>query len=150
MHRHRSMLLSAPAQMRRRLRIVASAETAYGWHKEPICWDKEPKTNRSRTLMALMTALVVAAPLAWAQVDAQVARGKAIAEEACAGCHAIDGGQGSAVRGTPAPTFRAIAGRPGTAERLQDLVTTPPHPMPAIPLTQSEVNAVVAFIRSLQ
>jgi mono/diheme cytochrome c family protein len=109
------------------------------------------KTSPLGKLVALTTALVVAAtPLLWAQVDAQAARGKAIAEQACVGCHAIDGGQGSSVQGTPAPSFRAIAGRPSTAERLQDLVTTPPHPMPAIPLTQSEVNAVVAFIRSLQ
>jgi len=85
-----------------------------------------------------------------AQTQAEVAHGKAVAEQACAGCHAVDGGQGGSVQGTPAPSFRAIAGQLSTVEKLKDLVTTPPHPMPAIPLGASEINAIVAYIRSLR
>jgi len=102
-------------------------------------------------VIVLAPTLVAASTLpARAQTDAEIARGKAIAEQECAGCHAMDGQQGGSVRGTPAPAFRAIAGRPRTAERLKDLVTTPPHPMPAIPLGASDVNAIVAYIRSLK
>jgi mono/diheme cytochrome c family protein len=99
----------------------------------------------------VLAAMLVAAPTiaARAQTDADVARGKAIAEQACAGCHAMDNWQGGSIQGTPAPAFRAIAGKART-ERLKDLVTTPPHPMPGIPLSASEVNALVAYIRSLK
>jgi mono/diheme cytochrome c family protein len=99
----------------------------------------------------VLVAMLVAAPTiaVRAQTGADVARGKAIAEQACSGCHAMDNRQGGSIQGTPAPTFRAIAGRVG-AERLKDLITTPPHPMPAMPLSASQVSALVAYIHSLK
>ena len=101
---------------------------------------------------SIIAAVVLLASMGAArgQTDADATHGKAIADQACAGCHAMDGRQGSTIQGTPAPTFRAIAGQSRTAERLKDIVTTPPHPMPAIPLGISEVNDIVAYIRSLK
>jgi mono/diheme cytochrome c family protein len=105
----------------------------------------------------LLVALQVAAAQGLAclpahgQTQATVARGKDIAERFCAGCHAIDGRQGSTVQGIDVPSFRALADRPyRTPERLQSFIMTPRHPMPAIPLELSEIRDVIAYIRSLK
>ena len=102
------------------------------------------------TLRAAMAVCVLSAGLslgAHAQTRPAVARGQAIAAEACAGCHA----GGSVVQGTAVPSFRAIAARPNlTAQILKDLITTPQHPMPAVPLGSAEIDDVVAYIRSLR
>jgi mono/diheme cytochrome c family protein len=110
-----------------------------------------------RTIRPLLYALPLAAALALVcaeagpQTPAAIARGKEIAGRVCAGCHAIDNGQGSKVQGTDVPSFRSIAGRPGrTPESLQAFIMTPRHPMPAIPLELSEIRDVVAYIESLK
>jgi mono/diheme cytochrome c family protein len=85
------------------------------------------------------------------QTQASVTRGKDIAERLCAGCHAIDGGQGSTVQGTDVPSFRALANRPSrTPESLQATIMTPRHPMPAIPIELNEIRNVIAYIQSLK
>jgi mono/diheme cytochrome c family protein len=100
---------------------------------------------------ALAAGLCASASLAYAQPRQPVARGREIAERACAGCHAIDGGHGSVIQGTDVPSFRAIAGRSDwTQERLKTFIMTPHRPMPSISLGLSEVNALVAYIRSLK
>jgi mono/diheme cytochrome c family protein len=82
-----------------------------------------------------------------AQSPSAVDRGEFIAEERCGGCHFA----GATVQGTAAPSFIALAARSNlTAERLRDLITTPKHPMPAVPLEAAEIDAVVAYIRSLK
>jgi mono/diheme cytochrome c family protein len=104
-------------------------------------------------LGAFQVAITVSAfgSAAHSQTDATIARGHDLAQQACAGCHAMNGGGGSVIQGTAVPSFRAIAGSPNmTAERLQALVLTPLHPMPAIPLGLAETNAIVAYIRSLR
>ena len=99
----------------------------------------------------LATVLALACAHAAAQTPASVARGKEIAGRVCAGCHAIDNGQGAKVQGTDVPSFRAIAGRSArTPESLQAFIMTPRHPMPAIPLELSEIRDVVAYIESLK
>ena len=95
-------------------------------------------------------ALGLALAGSYAQTPATVARGKDIAERVCAGCHAIDGRQGSTVMGADVPSFRALADRPyRTPESLQAYIMTPRHPMPAIPLELNEIRDVVDYIRSL-
>jgi mono/diheme cytochrome c family protein len=82
-----------------------------------------------------------------AQPPSTVGRGQFIAAQRCEGCHTM----GSVVQGTAVPSFRALAGRPDmTSERLKDLITTPRHPMPGTPLESTELDAVVAYIRSLR
>jgi mono/diheme cytochrome c family protein len=101
--------------------------------------------------LQVAAALGLAAPVAHGQTEAAVARGQEIAERLCAGCHAIDGRQGSTVQGTDVPSFRALANRPfRTPESLQAFIMTPRHPMPAIPLELSEIRDVVAYIQSLK
>ncbi|MFZ1103884.1 MAG: cytochrome c [Hyphomicrobiaceae bacterium] len=110
------------------------------------------KTHRMvLSALPIAAALGLAGPDAHGQTQATVSRGKEIAERLCAGCHAIDGRQGSTVQGTDVPSFRALADRPyRTPERLQAFIMTPRHPMPAIPLELSEIRDVVAYIQSLK
>jgi mono/diheme cytochrome c family protein len=108
----------------------------------------------SRSLLFAFQAVVVLCaldPAAHGQTRADVARGREIAERACAGCHALDGGQGRTFQGTLVPSFGALANRPyWTAESLQSFIMTPKHPMPAMPLQLAEINDLVAYIRSLR
>jgi mono/diheme cytochrome c family protein len=101
---------------------------------------------------ALMVAAVVAlVSPAEGQTQAAAARGKALAERVCAGCHAINDKQGSTAQAADVPSFRAIADRPyRTAESLQAAIMTPRHPMPAIPLELAEIRDVAAYIQSLK
>jgi mono/diheme cytochrome c family protein len=105
-----------------------------------------------RVICTLWVAVALGLPLAsYAQTPATIARGKDIAERACAGCHAIDGRQDGTVVGADVPSFRALANRPDrTPERLQAYIMTPRHPMPAIPLQLSEIRDVVDYIQSLK
>ncbi len=108
---------------------------------------------RRMLLRALHVAVALCAlgSAAHGQTRSAVVRGHDLAEQTCAGCHAMDAGQGSTTQGTRVPSFRAIAGRPNiSAERLQALIMTPRHPMPAIPLGLGEINDLVAYIRSLR
>jgi mono/diheme cytochrome c family protein len=98
--------------------------------------------------MLLLCALDLAA---YGQTRAAVARGREIAERACAGCHALDGGQGRIIQGTYVPSFGALANRlHWTAESLQTSIMTPKHPMPAMPLQLADINDLVAYIQSLK
>jgi mono/diheme cytochrome c family protein len=104
-------------------------------------------------LRALPVAIVLCASsvAALGQTPATLARGKEIAERACGGCHAIDQGKAGTVGGKELASLRAIAGRPGqTPQRLQAFILTPHRPMPGIPLSLAEVDAIVAYVLSLK
>jgi mono/diheme cytochrome c family protein len=110
---------------------------------------------RAKRLMLRATAaailLVATTAATYAQTDASVLRGKDIAEQACAGCHAIETNEARPYGAVLVPSFRTIAGGPrGTTERLKAIITTPPHPMPAIPLSLTEINDVAAYMSSLK
>jgi mono/diheme cytochrome c family protein len=106
--------------------------------------------GRLRTLYVAVVLCALAAG-AHAQTRATIAHGQEIAQRLCAGCHAIDGSEGSTIQGTAAPSFRALADRPyQTAESLQAFILTPGHPMPAMPLELAEIRDLVAYIRSLK
>jgi mono/diheme cytochrome c family protein len=106
-----------------------------------------------RVLRAVCVATLFGVPLAasYAQTPASIARGKDIAQRACAGCHAIDGPNDGKYLSTDVPSFRALANRPyRTPESLQAYIMTPRHPMPAIPLELNEIRDVVDYIQSLK
>jgi mono/diheme cytochrome c family protein len=85
------------------------------------------------------------------QTSSAIVRGQEIAERACAGCHATNGGQRSTIQGTDVPSFRAIATQPNqTPQTLQSFIMTPHRPMPGIPLTLAEIDDVAAYILSLK
>jgi mono/diheme cytochrome c family protein len=99
--------------------------------------------------LPVATALCLASQVAVAQTQSAIVRGQGIAERACAGCHALEGSQGSVIQGVQVPSFRTIAGRGWTAERLQTFIATPHRPMPGIPLEMAEIRDLIAYIQSL-
>lgn len=95
--------------------------------------------------LALMLSLTAAPALA--QPD-PIEEGRALAEAWCVECHVVAPEQGTAADAGPA--FATIAGDPlrtdaGLAAWLAD-----PHPiMPNLKLSRSEIEALIAYIRSL-
>lgn len=101
--------------------------------------------------LLVAAALLTPSKATLAQTPSSVMRGQAVAERACAGCHSTDGSQGGGViKGIPVPSFRAIAARRWTSERLQAFIATPHRPMPATSLDLAEIRDVVAYIQSLR
>jgi mono/diheme cytochrome c family protein len=101
--------------------------------------------------LRVVIALSAFGTMAEARAEDAAARGRVLAERLCAGCHAIDGREGSTLQNSDVPSFRALAGRPHrTAERLQAFIMTPAHPMPSIPLELSEIRDLVSYIESLK
>lgn len=98
----------------------------------------------------LAVALCALGQPAQAQTQSAIVRGQGVAERACAGCHALEGSQGSVIQGVQVPSFRTIAGRGWTPERLQSFIATPHRPMPGIPLELAEIRDLVAYIQSLK
>jgi mono/diheme cytochrome c family protein len=120
-------------------------------HEEMTRMSDEP--HHGRVLLRLAGLAAVACSLALAaaaQTPSNVMRGQGIAERACAGCHAMNGGSGTIIQGRDVPSFRAIAGLGWSAERLQAFITTPHRPMPATPLDASEVRDLADYILSLK
>lgn len=101
---------------------------------------------------ALLAALTVVGASVRGQSNfGDPAIGQQIAARECAGCHGVGTARGVTVQGVYVPSFGEIARRPHrTRERLQSLVLIPNHPMPGIPLSESEVRHVVEYILSLQ
>ena len=112
-------------------------------------WKRFERRSHGR-LLWIAAAGCILGQAAQAQTQSNIVRGQGIAERACAGCHAMDGGQGSVVQGIAVPSLRAIAGRGWSAERLQAFITTPHRPMPATPLEMSEVRDLADYIPSLR
>lgn len=86
-----------------------------------------------------------------AQSTKRVAAGKAIAAKTCAWCHAI--GKRDDSKNKAAPRFRDIHARhPVLAlrEPITRAIATPHDRMPKLPLSNAEVDQVIAYINSLR
>src|SRR5690606_41950040 len=82
--------------------------------------------------------------------EADVAAGKAYAEEVCAACHAVQAGDLESPL-FEAPPFQDVADTPGMTELALSVWLQSSHPtMPNIVLEQDDVRNVVAYIRSLK
>ena len=78
------------------------------------------------------------------------AKGKAIAEKLCVGCHLIDKTSGG---GTPAdvPSFPSIANRSKqSVEALTNWLLAPHPPMPDPHLTRQEIRDLAGYVISLR
>jgi mono/diheme cytochrome c family protein len=82
--------------------------------------------------------------------EADVAAGKAYAEEVCAACHAVQQGEEESPL-YEAPTFQSVADTPGMTEMALSVWLQSSHPtMPNIVLSQDEIRNVVAYIHGLK
>jgi len=97
--------------------------------------------------VAAMAALLASGAAAQAPSDGRgdPVVGEALAQRWCAQCHLV----GDSARATDAaPTFASIARDPAkTASHLRAFLAKPHVPMPPLPLSGSEIDDLVAYIR---
>ena len=98
----------------------------------------------------LVVGLVSITPAAWAQENAQVARGKTLLEANCARCHAI--GLTDKSTHPSAPAFRTLS-RLYPVESLEEALAegiSTGHPdMPVFVASPEQIGAIVAYIGSV-
>lgn len=105
-------------------------------------------------LIRLVIAMCVVAamdPIIGSASAADAKAGQALAEKWCASCHVVGrGGQGTA--SDAAPTFAAVANRPGTSEEGLRAFLAEPHrsAMKGIVLPRLEIADLAAYIMSLR
>jgi mono/diheme cytochrome c family protein len=75
--------------------------------------------------------------------------GKELAQQLCSNCHLVDNQQQQT--NADVPSFNEIANKEGqTAGTIMAHIMLPKHPMPTIPLTQSELADLAAYILSMR
>lgn len=107
---------------------------------------------------AAFALILLAAPFAGTAVAqetlaeaAQVERGRLIAQEACATCHAI--GRDDASPNAAAPAFRDLGQRypvEDLAESLAEGIVTGHADMPEVALEAQDVSFFIAYLKSIQ
>lgn len=108
---------------------------------------------------AVTAAILVAASLVTATVTSAQAplpaepsaeNGRVLAQRLCSTCHIVsDDGNKTVPAGVP--PFRAIAKRPGqTGARIREMLIAPPHQMPDMQLTRSEIDDLLAYLNELR
>jgi mono/diheme cytochrome c family protein len=103
-----------------------------------------------KSLMVLAAAAVFGLGEDAAAQEADIAAGKAYAEEICATCHAVKPGALESPL-FDAPSFQSVADTPGMTELALSVWLQSSHPtMPNIVLKQDDMRNVVAYIRSLK
>ena len=75
--------------------------------------------------------------------------GKELAKQLCSNCHLVDNQQQQT--NADVPSFDEIANQEGqTAGAIMAHIVLPKHPMPTIPLTQSELADLAVYILSMR
>jgi mono/diheme cytochrome c family protein len=108
--------------------------------------DRQRMVKQMRRSMAVVLALALLALPAAAQ-DRSL--GGSLAVRWCMACHVVEPNQSTATDN--APSFQAIAARPGTTPDSLDRYLSKGHTlMPDFSLSSQERNALVAYILSLR
>jgi len=106
----------------------------------------------ARTVFVLAVPSLFAAGLAFAgPVTSEPDRfhGKELAQRLCSNCHLVDNQQQQV--NADVPSFNEIANKEGqTAGTIIAHIVLPKHPMPTIPLTQSELADLAVYILSMR
>jgi len=106
-------------------------------------------SGRAFRVLGVACALATLAAPAGAQSPEQARKGFQLADRYCAGCHVIvrDGPAGW----TDAPSFAAIADRPGvTAAWIEGVVMQPHLHMLNLPRGRADARVLAAYILSLR
>lgn len=76
-------------------------------------------------------------------------RGKKLAQRLCSNCHLVDSQQQQI--NADVPSFNEVANKAGqTTGSIMAHIVLPKHPMPTIPLTQSELADIAVYIVSMR
>jgi mono/diheme cytochrome c family protein len=101
-------------------------------------------------LMLLAAVATFGLPEGAEAQDADIAAGKAYADQVCAACHAVQAGELDSPL-YEAPPFQEVADTPGMTELALSVWLQSSHPtMPNIILEQDDLRNVVAYITSLK
>jgi mono/diheme cytochrome c family protein len=93
--------------------------------------------------------LLVAATSLQAQEQGDLRKGRVLAREVCAACHAIEKGRPSPNAG--APTFEAIASSPGMSGRALAVALRRAHrTMPNFVIEGEELTNIIVYILSFK
>lgn len=76
---------------------------------------------------------------------------KGLVAEHCSGCHAVPGYSAQGLPTLEAPSFQVIADNPNTypEQRLRTFLLQPHWPMAQFRLSPSDIDNIVAYVRSL-
>ncbi len=108
---------------------------------------QETARRPGRTRLALALA-GLAIGLGGAARAGDPAQGHKLARQWCASCHIVTPGAGGSDAARP---FEAVANDPNVTEAgLRAWLADPHPPMPDLHLTRAEIDAVIAYIRSLR
>lgn len=100
-------------------------------------------------LLAVAMGVALFALVATPALATDPVAGRALARDLCSGCHIVAADQRGPVS-DGVPTFAALAADPAVDEqRLRGFIVDPHPPMPRVPLAAGEIEAIVAYIRSL-
>jgi mono/diheme cytochrome c family protein len=100
------------------------------------------------SLAALVVAIAAQTVVAQELSDRQ--RGRALARQVCAECHAV-GRRDLRSPNSRSPSFVAVASTPGmTAMALNVILHTSHRSMPNIILNEEQTNGIIAYILSLK
>ncbi len=98
--------------------------------------------------MALVAFMWAVGPSQSAEQAGLAESGLRLAREACADCHLVEG---AAKPRSDAPAFAAVAAMPSTTSTAIKVFLKTPHAnMPNIILSETEIDAVAAYILSLR
>jgi mono/diheme cytochrome c family protein len=98
----------------------------------------------------IIAAVAAAAANAQAQQLSDWQRGRLLARQVCAECHAVERNQLRS-RNARAPSFTSIASTPGmTATALNVFLHTSHRAMPNLILSDEETRGIIAYILSRQ
>jgi len=100
-----------------------------------------------RYVLGAATAFVSLICFSPAAFAADAIHGAAIAKRWCAACHLVSSDQTKA--NADVPSFAAIAQKKETNEELRSFLISPHPKMPDMSLSRSEIEDIVAYIRSL-
>ena len=106
------------------------------------------KSANGWTTIAALALILIMAAMPGANAAGDAARGQALAEQWCTGCHIVSASQKSA--NADVPSFFDIAKRAdGNLEPLAVFLADPHPPMPNLGLSRNEISDLLAYIGSL-
>ena len=104
----------------------------------------------SQVLIAAVIGIVVASEQSPGQEIGSVGRGRALAQQECARCHAVEKQQAQSPN-EDAPPFHELASTPGmNAMALSAALNTSHRSMPNLVLAPDEQSDIAAYILSLK
>ena len=121
--------------------------SSFGYADKKMYRPAERRASMTLSLAGAVLACLLLAPVQRAAAfDAET--GERLANQWCSKCHLVGP---SGVATDAAPAFEDIANDPArTDERLRTWLADPHPPMPNLSLSRDEIEAIIAYLRTLK